>query len=235
MAPLQSLASATLLFLSVANAHFNLNIPPSFGFDESKEDSAPCGGFTPNFDDKSKVSDFHVGGEAIGVKLGHTQANWLYRATLGGSDSKNWTQLFPIVQQSGLGLFCEPSVTAPEAWVGKQGILSVVADAPDGLLYQCAPVNFVSGEGKPGSDCKNSSITAAFVSDPALTAMVGGSSGGDNSSSGTGSTSPTGTGTGSGSSPTPTGNAAPAMLVPGSFAIGTIVPVAMGLLGFALL
>jgi hypothetical protein len=136
MAPLQSLASATLLFLSVANAHFNLNAPPSFGFDENKEDSAPCGGFTPNFDDKSKVSDFHVGGEPIGVKLGHTQANWLYRATLGGSDSKNWTQLFPIVQQSGLGFFCEPSVTAPEAWVGKQGILSVVADAPDGLLYQ---------------------------------------------------------------------------------------------------
>lgn len=142
MAPLQSIVTATLLFLSAAQAHFTLNAPPSFGFDEDTEDSEPCGGVTPNFDDKSKVTDFHVGGEPIAVKLGHTQSNWLYRATLGGSDSKNWTQLFPIVQQSGLGFFCEPSVTAPEAWVGKQGILSVIADAPDGLLFQVSRINW---------------------------------------------------------------------------------------------
>lgn len=136
MATFRSLASATLLLASAANAHFTLTVPPSFGFDEDKEASAPCGGFTPSFDDKSKVSDFHVGGNAIGVKSGHAQTNWLFRATLESADTKNWTQLFPIVQQSGLGLFCEPSVVAPEAWAGKQGIVSVVANAPDGILYQ---------------------------------------------------------------------------------------------------
>lgn len=136
MSPLRSVASAALLFLSAASAHFNLNAPPSFGFDEEHESTGPCGGVKPDHSDKGKVADFHVGGEPVGVQLGHPQANWLIRATLDSVDAGNWTQLFPIVQQGGLGFFCEKSVPAPEAWVGKQGFLSVVANAPDGILYQ---------------------------------------------------------------------------------------------------
>ncbi|KAL1873471.1 hypothetical protein VTK73DRAFT_919 [Phialemonium thermophilum] len=246
MAPVVSLASATLLFLSAANAHFTLNTPPSFGFTEDKEAIAPCGGFTPNFDDKSKVSDYHVGGEPIGMKLGHPQANWLFRATLDSPDTKNWTQLFPIVMQSGLGLFCETSVPAPDSWVGKQGILSVVANAPDGILYQCAAVNFVSGTGTPGSTCTNGSVQASFVSDSQLSALVGPSSGGSSpsgssSSSGSASTPSKTSGGGSSStsssssSPSPTKNAAPSAFG-GLLSLGSFAPVVVaGLLGYAML
>lgn len=138
MAPLRSLAASALLFLSAANAHFNLNLPASLegnSFDEEKEPNAPCGGGNPDISSNT-ATDFHVDGDAVAVKLGHPQANFLIRATLDPHAAGNWTQLFPIVQQSGLGSFCEKSVTAPKEWVGKKGFISVVCDAPDGLLWQ---------------------------------------------------------------------------------------------------
>ncbi len=133
MAPLSYLVS-TVVLLSAANAHFNLNSPPSIGFVEDNEDQSPCGGFTPDF--SKTPADFHVGGEPVATFLGHPQANWLYRATLDETASGNWTQLFPIVQQSGNGNFCETSVTADPSWVGKKGVFSVVCDTQDGVLYQ---------------------------------------------------------------------------------------------------
>jgi len=42
----------------------------------------------------------------------------------------------PIVQQVGLGAFCEPDISVPASWAGQQGIISVVQDGPDGVLYQ---------------------------------------------------------------------------------------------------
>lgn len=134
MAPFPKLLAASLLPL-LASAHFKLNAPATIGFDEDKEDSDPCGGFTPDFS-KNTVSDFHVGGEPIALFLGHPQANWLFRATLDTTASSNWTQIFPIVQQSGLGDFCEPSITAPEGWIGSRGVVGIVANAVDGLLFQ---------------------------------------------------------------------------------------------------
>jgi hypothetical protein len=136
MASLKIVASAALVFVSGASAHFNLKVPPTIGFEDSKEGTGPCGGFTPDFSDKSKVVDFHVGGEPVAMSLGHSQANWLFRGTLDQTGGSNWTQLFPIVQQSGLGSFCETAIPAPESWVGKQGVLGVVANAVDGVLYQ---------------------------------------------------------------------------------------------------
>jgi len=136
MASLKAVASAAVLFLSTATAHFNLVAPPTIGFDEDKEDTGPCGGFTPDFTKTDGVVDFHVGGEPVALKLGHSQANWLFRGTLDQTGASNWTQLFPIVQQSGLGLFCETAIPAPEGWAGKKGVVGVVANAVDGLLYQ---------------------------------------------------------------------------------------------------
>ena len=48
----------------------------------------------------------------------------------------NWTALLPAVEQTGLGDFCEKQVTVPEGWAGKKGVIGVVQDAPDGVLYQ---------------------------------------------------------------------------------------------------
>ena len=132
MAPLTNLL-ASLALMATATAHFNLNYPQTSGFDEDKEDGGPCGGFTPDF---TKSTDFHVGGDAIALTLGHPQSNWLFRATLDVSGASGWSKIFPIVQQSGPGKFCEPAITVPASYVGKRGVIGVVANAPDGLLYQ---------------------------------------------------------------------------------------------------
>ena len=168
--------TALLAAASLANAHFVLSFPPTIGFNDDKEDVGPCGGFTPDFA-TDNLTDFFVGGDNIATNLLHAQGTWLYRATLGASTGAdaNWTALFPEVQQTGLGKFCQPSVTAPAAWAGHKGVLSVVVDAPDGLLYQCASVNFVAGAASANQDaCTNSSgVAAAFVTDANLASLTG--------------------------------------------------------------
>ncbi|KAJ6443801.1 GPI anchored protein [Purpureocillium lavendulum] len=170
----------------LATAHFQLKYPKSIGFSDDDEDKAPCGGFTPDF--SKDVVDFHVGGEALAMRLTHQQCNWLFRATTDQKAESGWEQLFPIVMQSGLGDFCEPAITAPESFVGKKGVVSVVSSAPDGLLYQCVAVNFVSGSAKAPSQCTNATVKASFVDDAKLSALVGSSA---NTSSGGSSATPT--------------------------------------------
>ncbi|KAK2604895.1 hypothetical protein N8I77_007788 [Diaporthe amygdali] len=168
------MASLRLLLLpTLVAAHVTLNAPASVGpFDEDAESSSPCGGVTIDFS-KDNVTDFHVGGEPIDLFLGHPTAGWLIRGTLDQTAASNWSQLYPIFTQTGLGDYCQPAVAAPESWVGQKGILGVVANAPDGLLYQCATVNFVSGSGTRTSDCNNgSAVTAAFSTDASLSALV---------------------------------------------------------------
>lgn len=138
MAPLRSLFAAGLLFLSSANAHFDLRQPPSLEGDNMNEDlepNAPCGGGVADLS-TNKVVDFHVDGDAVSWFLGHPQAKWLIRGTLDSKAAGNWTEMYPIIQQNGRGEYCQPAVTAPKAWAGKKGIISVACGAPDGLLFQ---------------------------------------------------------------------------------------------------
>ncbi|KAK8124273.1 uncharacterized protein PG998_000032 [Apiospora kogelbergensis] len=184
MAPLLSIASATLLFLSAAHAHFQVQYPPTIGpFNDDKEADAPCGGYTPDF---AKATDFHVGGDAIATKSGHPQTQWLYRITTDDKAAGNWSQIHAQVLQSGVGTFCLPRVAVPESYVGQKAVLSVVANGDDGLLYQCSVLNFVAGvNDKTPSACTNSSsVTASLNEDPKLSALVGSST---NTTSGSGS------------------------------------------------
>jgi hypothetical protein len=66
----------------------------------------------------------------------HPQATWLFRATLDQTASGNWTNLLPAIQQTGLNNFCEPALQVPESFAGSKGVLGIVQDAPDGILYQ---------------------------------------------------------------------------------------------------
>ncbi|KAK4152088.1 hypothetical protein C8A00DRAFT_16569 [Chaetomidium leptoderma] len=226
MAPIRSLVAATLLFLSAANAHFELNQPPSLEGDKMNEDleaTGPCGGGVADLS-KNTATDFHVDGDAVGVLLGHPQAKFLIRATLDTKAAGNWTQLYPIFLQSGRGNFCEPAVTAPKEWVGKKGIIGIACAAPDGMLFQCAAVNFVSGSNTSPQSCTNgSSVSASFDTDPSLTALVG-----DASTPGS-STAPS-------PSESTSGNAAASLLAGGSgMPVGSMaVTAAMLLLGAAL-
>jgi hypothetical protein len=129
---------SVLLFSTLSAAHFTLNYPIPLGSDTENEGIAPCGGF--KFDASSNLSDFHVGGDAISMVTTHPQANILLRGSLDTSASGNWTDLFPVVAQYGLGAFCEPSIASPASWAGSSGIIQVIQDAVDGTLYQVRKV-----------------------------------------------------------------------------------------------
>lgn len=126
------------LGLPLAWGHFNLKYPATIGFDDEKQHDGPCGGFTPDFS-KNNITDFHVNGDAIATLTTHKQGNWLYRITLDETASGDWTQIFPIVQQNGLGAFCEPAVSVPPRFVGQRGVLGIVSNTPDGILFQVGP------------------------------------------------------------------------------------------------
>ncbi|KAH7273034.1 hypothetical protein FSOLCH5_003296 [Fusarium solani] len=222
------LSAAALCGISLA--HFELKYPESIGFKDDDEDKAPCGGFTPDLS-KADLVDFHVGGEAIALRSTHQQGNWLFRVTTDAKADGDWEQLFPIVQQSGLGDFCQPQVTVPEKYVGKKGWVNVVSSAVDGLLYQCIAANFVKGKAEPPSECKNaSSVKAYFTDDKALEALVGDSS---NSSSETGSSSSSATS--SAASSTESADAAAALQAWSASGAGFITLLAMAFAGGALM
>lgn len=130
---MRSFAVLTAL-CGVASAHFKMLYPDSIGWEDEKEDTAPCGGFTPDF--TKNVVDFHAGGDSLGMSLFHSQSNWLFRVTLDQKAESGWEQIFPIVQQSGLGFFCEQGITVPEKYIGQKGVIGIVSAASDGLLFQ---------------------------------------------------------------------------------------------------
>ncbi|PNY18841.1 Uncharacterized protein TCAP_07497 [Tolypocladium capitatum] len=168
---MKSLLLPPLALAGLAAAHFQLLYPKSIGFADDNEGTAPCGGFTPDF--SKDVVDFHIGGEALAMLLVHPQGNWLFRVTADQKAQTGWEQIFPIVMQGGLGNFCEPRVTVPDSYVGKKGVVGVVSDTADGLLYQCVTVNFVAGSADPPSVCKNGTVKASFADDAKLSALVG--------------------------------------------------------------
>ncbi|KAL1843541.1 hypothetical protein VTJ49DRAFT_1134 [Mycothermus thermophilus] len=226
MAPLRTLFTS-LLFLGAAHAHFSLEIPTSLegdDMDDRLQPNAPCGGGNADLS-TATTTDFHVDGDAILTLLGHPQATWLYRATLDPKAEGNWTQLFPIITQSGRGALCEPQVTAPQEWVGKKGFIGIACDAPDGMLFQCAAVNFVAGSRSTPEACANaSSVSVYFDENPNLSALLDSS---DSTSS---------TPTAPAATPSSSDNAA-ASLVPGAGLpiAGLAVSTFMLLVGAALL
>jgi len=138
MAPLHALTAAALLFLSTTSAHFVLVNPPSLegnSLDDEKEGNAPCGAIVPDLS-QTTTNTFRADGDFVAVRSGHQQNNWLIRGTLEDKAAGNWTQLYPIFSQSGLGNLCQTSVSVPKEWIGKRGVIGVVANAPDGVLYQ---------------------------------------------------------------------------------------------------
>lgn len=134
MARITALLSSALL-AATASAHFELAIPGNQlgGTNTHSQSTGPCGGHT--VEDGAETVDFYVGGQPVGLMDGHSRSDWLIRGTLDTDASGGWEQLYPIYQTRGEGRSCQPNVKAPEEWVGKSGILSVVGQAEDGILY----------------------------------------------------------------------------------------------------
>ncbi|KAH8176677.1 expression library immunization antigen 1 [Sarocladium implicatum] len=172
-----------LSFAGLAAAHFRLLHPESAHFDDSSEDQAPCGGRIPSFpSNDDDLFQYHIGGEDIATELTHEASNWLIRVTTDQKASKGWEQVIPIYAQSGLGRFCQPKVALPSKYEGKTGIISVVSEATDGILYQCIQAKFVSGTGDDFDKCSNGSATGYATDSPKLSALVNGSDDGSSDS-----------------------------------------------------
>ena len=123
-----------VLFSSIVRCHFVLNYPTSLGFDDENESDGPCGGVDIVF--ASNDTTVQVDGFAIAMMSTHPASEFLLRATLSKAAPFNWTNLLPVVSETGIGDFCLPSLSAPDSFIGRQGLLQVVQDGPDGLLYQ---------------------------------------------------------------------------------------------------
>lgn len=125
-------------FMSTVSAHFLLKYPNTAGFDDDNEGVNPCGGFPVTY---INASDFHVDGDSIALVSIHPTAVYLMRATLDQTAFGNYTNLLPTVQQNGLGAFCETGLTVNSSWAGQKGVIQIVQDATDGLLYQVSAYN----------------------------------------------------------------------------------------------
>ncbi|EXJ68477.1 uncharacterized protein A1O5_08270 [Cladophialophora psammophila CBS 110553] len=163
------LAAASLC----ASAHFILQYPTSLGFDDGIEATAPCGGFDVTFN--SSDDSIPVGGFPVSMLSTHPAADWLFRVTLDQKAPFNWTNLLPVVSETGLGQFCLPQLVAPAEFAGNKGVVQVVQNGPDGVLYQCAAVNFVTGV--------NSTVSSSCTNVTGLTATLTNQNNFDTSSS----------------------------------------------------
>ncbi|KIX07360.1 uncharacterized protein Z518_02013 [Rhinocladiella mackenziei CBS 650.93] len=158
------LALLSLWALS-SSAHFILQYPTSLGFDDEAEGTSPCGGFDPTFNSTDDDS-IPVGGFPVSMMSTHPASNWLFRVTLDHQAPFNWTNLLPVVDETGLGQFCLPNLKAPDSFAGQSGLVQVIQQGPDGILYQCAAVNFVTGVNTTvSSSCTNVTGLTATITD----------------------------------------------------------------------
>ncbi|GAB7349472.1 hypothetical protein MBLNU459_g0184t1 [Dothideomycetes sp. NU459] len=179
-------------FTGWAHAHFILNYPNSLGFDDDNEPNGPCGGFDVTFADNDTT--VQVGGFAVSLKSTHPAANFLFRATLSTQAPFNWTNLLPVVSETGLGQFCLPDLAAPSEFAGQRGLVQIIQDGPDGVLYQCAAVNFATGMNTTvGSGCTNATGLTASITNMQTFSNANISDSSDSGSSMSGTMSMTGT------------------------------------------
>jgi hypothetical protein len=129
------MALTTLLLALAAPtlAHWTLSMPPSLGFDDATEASAPCGGMDPT--KRTNVTEWPIGGYPVSLLTTHPQATWAFRAADAAMPNM-WMDLQPNVSQSGLGHVCYDSVPGMQMLLGKDAMVQIVQTAVDGSLYQ---------------------------------------------------------------------------------------------------
>jgi hypothetical protein len=61
---------------------------------------------------------------------------WSFRGTTDTKPPFAFEEVVPLVNTTGIGDFCLDYMTVPSAWAGKPGVLQIVDNSPDGILYQ---------------------------------------------------------------------------------------------------
>ncbi|EMF15158.1 uncharacterized protein SEPMUDRAFT_147117 [Sphaerulina musiva SO2202] len=132
-----------LVAATLTSAHFTLNWPATAGFDDDNQPMAPCGGVGVTVTDDSQ--EITVDRFPVAIFSSHPAASWAFFATTNTQEPYNWTEIVPVINSTGIGSFCLTYLRAPAEFAGQNGIIQVIDYSADGTLYQCAPVNFVSG------------------------------------------------------------------------------------------
>lgn len=124
----------TLALASCTAAHFVLDWPPNAGFDDASEPNAPCGGFDVSISKDSTA--IQVDRFAASITVAHPVGEFAFRATTDTAPPYDFVDITPLINSTGLGTFCVDYLFAPSSFAGKQGVLQVVDNSPDGILYQ---------------------------------------------------------------------------------------------------
>ncbi|KAK4505462.1 hypothetical protein PRZ48_003425 [Zasmidium cellare] len=174
----------TLAAATLASAHFRLDWPPTAGFIDDDEPNAPCGGATVTVNDTAP--EVQVDQFAVEIFSSHPAGSWSFHATTDTQAPYNFTEIVPMVNSTGIGEFCLTNIRAPSDFAGKSGVLQIIDHSIDGVLYQCAPVRFVSGSNSTaGPACINATgFSAEWTSTEASSSSSPSSSGTSSSSSG---------------------------------------------------
>lgn len=120
---------------TLASAHFQV-LYPSTGtpFNDEEQATGPCGGPNPEVSDSS--ADIQVDRFAVSIRSGHPEGHWSFRGTTSTSAPYNFTDIMPMIQTSGIGHFCLTMLSVPSEWAGSSGIIQIVDNSDDGMLYQ---------------------------------------------------------------------------------------------------
>lgn len=66
----------------------------------------------------------------------HPVGQWSFRATTDTKAPYAFEEIVPLVNTTGIGDFCLDYMRAMDSFAGKPGIIQVVDNSPDGILYQ---------------------------------------------------------------------------------------------------
>ena len=124
-----------LALVAGACGHYTLDYPFTTGFDEDQEPNAPCGGFDPT---ATNLTAWPLSGGEIALDSHHPEMTLLFRSQLMGSNS--WVNLSDgFLLMTGLGELCINAGPVPSNWSGMAGVVQVIGQPPDGILYQVSP------------------------------------------------------------------------------------------------
>ncbi|KAI7889243.1 uncharacterized protein EV154DRAFT_553271 [Mucor mucedo] len=126
-------------FQTLVSAHFTLTYPSSRGFDDTKEATAPCGGFdTPS----AQRVQIPLDGAFIEINSGHTSYTYIVNALAKNNPTvADFSNTSSLVQVAQGGRAYPQAACLPLAFndikPNTNVTLQVVYNGGDGLLYQC--------------------------------------------------------------------------------------------------
>jgi hypothetical protein len=125
-------AAAAFALLGQVQAHFILQLPVSDGWVDDIETQAPCGGFS--ITNRTTVTDFPVTGGLMTILNAGDSLNITVNTALANATTKLTTAAKYDV--TGSGTFCMPLVPVSKTLAGSMGVIQVIGDSDDGVLYQ---------------------------------------------------------------------------------------------------